>query len=206
MRQGEKLGQMAPHSGYMANVAAGLRIRADRHRSTALTLCLLAAQLPPAIAQAPGQTAPSPAPIEERAPSRADHATGTKARHPLDPLEPDEIRTAVATIKGERRLSESVRFVTVTLNEPDKARVLHDGAGNPAPREAFMVLLDNATGTGYEAVVDLLKKKTVRFEALAAGVQPSITLDEFVEVEQVARQSPAFQEALKKRGITDPSL
>jgi len=206
MREGQPLRQWAPHFGCTADVAPGLEDRAGRYRWAALTLWLLAAQLPTANAQIPGRTTPPPALVEEPAPSRTDHATGAKAGHPLDPLAADEIQIAVATLKAERRLSESVRFVTVTLNEPAKERVLHGGAGDPAPREAFMVLLDNATGTGYEAVVNPSTRKIVRFEALAAGVQPSITLDEFVEVEQVARQSPAFQDALKKRGIDDPSL
>ena len=69
-----------------------------------------------------------------------------------------------------------------------------------------MVLLDNATGRGYEAVVNLTRPSVARFDALPPGVQPSITLDEFTECEEAARKSPAFQAAMKKRGIDDLSL
>jgi primary-amine oxidase len=171
-----------------------------------LILGMLAVQLPLANAQVPDRPAIPPAPSGNAAQSGSDSAAHTKFRHPLDPLEPDEIQIAVATVKHQRRLSESVRFVTVTLNEPKKERVLRRQTGELFPREAFLVLLDNATGVAYEAVVDIRSRNVVRWGALPAGVQPSITLDEFVEVEQAARQSPAFQEALKKRGITDPSL
>jgi primary-amine oxidase len=129
-----------------------------------------------------------------------------EARHPLDPLEPDEIRQAVDIVRSAKKLADCFRFVTVMLNEPAKAAILHPQPGTVIPREVFMVLLDNATGRGYEVTVNLTKQSVTRFESLPAGVQPSITLDEFVECEEAARKSPAFQDALKKRGITDLSL
>ena len=70
----------------------------------------------------------------------------------------------------------------------------------------MLVLLDNATGTGYEAVVNLSTRSLARFDGLAQGVQPSIMLDEFNECEEAARKCPAFREAMKKRGIEDMSL
>ena len=76
-------------------------------------------------------------------------------RHPLDPLDPDEIRLAVDTVPKDRQLAATVRFVTVSLNEPKKSHILQPGAGDSLAREAFLVLLDSATGTGYEAVVNL---------------------------------------------------
>ena len=152
------------------------------------------------------QVAPAPKATEATGGAAAGRSTQLEARHPLDPLEPDEIRAAVDTIRKEKQLAASVRFVTVTLNEPAKALVLHPRPDAVVPREAFMVLLDNATGLGYEAVVNLGNRSVVRFEALPPGVQPSIMLDEFVECEEAARKSPAFQAAMKKRGIDDLSL
>ena len=121
-------------------------------------------------------------------------------------MSPDEIRLAVATVRKERQLPASCRFVTVSLNEPIKALVLHPSADKPLAREAFLVLLDHTTGKGYEAVVNLSTRSVSRFEGLAEGVQPSIMLDEFGECEEAARKCPEFQAAMKKRGITDMSL
>ena len=89
------------------------------------------------------------------APGFRARALEAESHHALDPLGPQEIRLAVDTVRKERKLAESFRFVTVTLNEPSKSLVLHPRAGQSIAREAFLVLLDNATGTGYEAVVNL---------------------------------------------------
>ena len=69
-----------------------------------------------------------------------------------------------------------------------------------------MILLDKATGRGYEADVDLRTGTLRRYEALPEGVQPPIMLEEFAECEEAARKSPVFREAMKKRGIEDLSL
>jgi primary-amine oxidase len=125
------------------------------------------------------------------------------ARHPLEPLTAEEIAAAVSVIHSERGLPATYRFVTVTLREPPKEAVL---AGAPTPREAFLILLDNATGRGYEAVVDLDQSRVASMHELPAGVQPPIMLDEFVECEEAVKRSPEFLAALRKRGVEDVSL
>ena len=152
------------------------------------------------------QVAPSAKPSQKNASINHGESSQAESRHPLDPLDPDEIRAAVETLRKQKQLAASFRFVTVMLNEPAKAMILHPRRTHLRPREAFIVLLDNATGTGYEAVVNLTSRSVVRFDPLPSGVQPSITLDEFVECEEAARKSPAFQAAMKKRGIDDLSL
>jgi primary-amine oxidase len=127
-------------------------------------------------------------------------------RHPLDPLNPDEIKRAVAILREERRLADTVRFVTVTLKEPAKDAILHPRAGASIAREAFLILLDSAAGRGAEAVVDLGLRKVSSYIELPLGVQPPITIDEMAECEEAARRSPAFQAALAKRGVTDMGL
>ena len=121
-----------------------------------------------------------------------------QARHPLDPLDPDEIRLAVAILREMRKLPDSYKFVSIALNEPAKALVLHPRTDASIPREARMVLLDRATGAGYEAIVNLSTRSVPRFEALPKGVQPPIMMDEFGECEEAARKSPAFREALEE--------
>lgn len=142
-----------------------------------------------------GQSAPAP-----RLPASAVD------RHPLDPLDPEEIQQAVATVRKERSLPASVRFVTVTLKEPAKDAVLGLKPGQAVPREAFLILLDNATGRGYEAVVNLSSRAVTRYEALPQGVQPPIMLEEFADCEEAIKRSPAFLAAIKKRGVDDVRL
>jgi primary-amine oxidase len=159
----------------------------------------LAAQVP--AAQRPGQAVATEAPRAASAPA-GDAGT----RHPLDPLTPDEIRLAVESIRRERPIRDSFRFVTVTLREPPKAALLRPSGATTAPREAFLILLDNATGLAYEAVVDLGSRTVKRYEALPEGTQPSIMLDEFLECEDAVKRAPAFRAALKKRGVDDANL
>jgi primary-amine oxidase len=128
------------------------------------------------------------------------------ADHPLDPLSPAELEQAVQILRAERKLGDQFRFISAMLEEPAKAVVVDHVPGQPFPRQAFVVLLDRAAGAGYEAIVDLNANNVVRFTPLPAGVQPSISNDEFVECELAIRKSPDFLAAVKKRGVNDPSL
>ncbi|MEL6553791.1 MAG: primary-amine oxidase [Cyanobacteria bacterium J06621_11] len=125
--------------------------------------------------------------------------------HPLEPLTPDEIATAVAIVREQRSLSETVRFASVSLQEPNKEIVLSFEPGDRIERRAFIVLLDNATGRTYEAIVSLNDGRITSWEYIP-NVQPPIMLDEFVECEAAVKASPEFQAAIAKRGITDPDL
>src|SRR4051794_6945814 len=165
-----------------------------------LALASVVLELPVARAQSPPPTSTTRSPEKPSAPPES------RLRHPLDPLFPEEIQLAVTTLRDARKLSESFKFVSVALNEPAKALVLHPKDGATIPREARVVLLDRATGTGYEAIVDLEARSVPRFEPLPKGVQPPIMMDEFGECEEAARKSPAFREALRKRGVEDMSL
>ena len=108
--------------------------------------------------------------------------------HPLEPLTPDEIAAAVAIVRQEKSLSSGFRFATVTLNEPAKATVLAFKPGDGIEREAFVILLDNATAQTYEAVVALGSGQVKSWEHIP-GVQPPIMLDEFVECEAAVKRS-----------------
>ncbi len=127
-------------------------------------------------------------------------------RHPLDPLSPTEMADAVKLLRQSGKLGEKFRFVSCVLEEPAKSVVRDHKPEKPFPRRAFLVLLDNASGLGYEAVVDLAGKAVVRLDALPKGIQPAVMLDEFTEAEEAVKKSPEFQAALKKRGVSDAGL
>ena len=97
--------------------------------------------------------------------SKVNTATLTSARHPLDPLTPEEIAEAAAILKTQRDLGARVRFETIVLQEPAKETVLNFRTGNPIQREAFIVILDNDAGATYEAVVNLNQRKVSLVEA-----------------------------------------
>ncbi|HEY1764176.1 MAG TPA: primary-amine oxidase [Opitutaceae bacterium] len=128
-----------------------------------------------------------------------------RSGHPLDPLAPEEIRAAVALIKRSGKAGPKTRFIVVALLEPPKKAVLAHRPGKAWDRQASLVLLDNADGATYEAVVSLSRGRILRWTCVP-GVQPSITLDEFFECEEALARDPAFQAALRRRGVTDFSL
>jgi primary-amine oxidase len=125
--------------------------------------------------------------------------------HPLDSLSAAELEDTVRILR-QAHPGDTLRFVSVTLQEPAKKAMQSYRPGDPAERRAFAVLLDRHTQSGYEAVVDLLSQTVASFTALPSGIQPSIMLDEFSEVEAAVRRAPAFIEALQKRGIADADL
>jgi len=125
--------------------------------------------------------------------------------HPLEPLSADEIKLAVEIVKKEKALTDKVRFATVVLEEPDKDVVLNFKKGDAFNREAALIILEPQTNQTFEAVVSLTNQTLVSYEEVL-DVKPAFMLDEFEEVEKLVIEDPAYQEALKKRGVTDPTL
>src|SRR3984885_6624147 len=140
---------------------------------------------------------PGSAPIVERPDA---------SRHPLDPLNATELEEAVRILERGNQLCGKVRIASLNLIEPAKSSVEKYQPGSPFERKALAVLVDGDKRASYEAVLDLASKSVTSVSELPSGVQPSIMLDEFSECEQAVRRSPLFQEALRKRGVTDAGL
>ena len=126
----------------------------------------------------------------------------TAVRHLLDPLTAEEIETATRILKQERGLGESARFVYVTLREPPKDAVLGYQPGEPIDRQADVVIRERAEHKTYEAVVSITAGE-VRLWRELDGIQPAVMLEEFLATEEAVRKDPRWQEAMRKRGITD---
>lgn len=129
----------------------------------------------------------------------------TAIKHPLEPLTEEEIATAIAIVRSKQSVGAPFRFPCVTLHEPEKSAVLAFQNGDPIDREAFLILLDNATGHTYEAIVDLIQSKVISWQHIPQ-VQPNIMADELAECEEAVKAHPDFRAAITKRGITDLDL
>ncbi|MEI4747859.1 hypothetical protein [Rhodococcus erythropolis] len=121
--------------------------------------------------------------------------------HPLDPLTRDEIEAAVSILRNDRAGANTFRFVQVGLHEPSKAELASDLS--VIDRTAETVLIDRATGTAYEARVNLRSRSVETWIALPAGTQPPIMLDEFTECEDNCKRDLRVREALALRGLTE---
>lgn len=123
--------------------------------------------------------------------------------HSLDPLSPEEIRRAAAILKGGPAAADTFRFSSIELKEPQKEK--RRRGENPS-REAMAVLIDRATGSSYEATINLDSEEVVEWIELPVGVQPPIMLDEFDECEVNCKKDPRVISALAERGMTDLDL
>ena len=130
-----------------------------------------------------------------------------KHRHPLEPLSLAEIELAVQLLKKQSdKVTSTTRFVSVTLREPAKEKVINQ-TNESIPREADVVLFDNGTNSCYEAHLLLEGEgRILSFEHIP-GVQPTMTVDEQVECEQAVLRSVQFQELIREHyGINDVNL
>ncbi|MEQ1877003.1 MAG: primary-amine oxidase [Bdellovibrionia bacterium] len=132
-------------------------------------------------------------------PTKTSSTSGTA--HPLDPLSSAEIESASTIISADKRFVAGSVFPSIALNEPGKNEVLAYNGG-AFRREAFAVVFDRATNRTFEAIADLNKKEVVSWTEVK-GVQPAITVEELTNVPKIVRADARWQEAMKKRGLTD---
>jgi primary-amine oxidase len=123
-----------------------------------------------------------------------------RATHPMDALTPDEITASAKILRAAGKLGDTVRIVSLTLEEPGKADVRAWTKGKPFGRRAFAVVLTG--GKIGEARIDL------DAQALAAWTpvenrQAAVTLDEFLSVTDIVKADDRWRAAMAKRGITD---
>ncbi|MGI8551816.1 MAG: primary-amine oxidase [Dehalococcoidia bacterium] len=128
--------------------------------------------------------------------------------HPLDLLTAEEISAAVAILRRERALTAGVRFMRITLQEPDKATAWNgaDGsstsmkAAGPIERVAHIILRDRDRRLTCEAVVSI-RERTLQSWRELPGVQPHISADEFLASDRAIRDDPRWQAAMRQRGV-----
>lgn len=122
--------------------------------------------------------------------------------HPLDPLTENEIKMAVTVVKKDKSLTEFARFPNISLQEPDKQTVLNFKKGDAIVRQAFLVILEPRLNKTYEAIVDTKASKILSWQEVSTG-QPPLLDEEYEILDQLAKADLRWQEAMKKRGITD---
>lgn len=126
----------------------------------------------------------------------------TTAAHPLDPVTADEIRTAVALVAADDRYELDFVFAHLRLREPDKAIVLAHEAGAPVDREVEALLVPPGRLEAIEVVVSITANE-VRSWTVHAGMRPALLFGESFAAIVGVKEDPAWQAALRRRGIED---
>ncbi|KAK3384677.1 copper amine oxidase [Lasiosphaeria ovina] len=121
--------------------------------------------------------------------------------HPFDPLTPDEIATAIATVKKAH--GDNVFFNVVALQEPRKADMtawLAAPETAARPKRVADVVVIAPGNKVYDALVTLEEPKIIKWELLE-GQQPIITMEELQLVEHICRKDPRVIEQCVLSGI-----
>lgn len=127
-------------------------------------------------------------------------------KHPLDPLESQEIEKAVELLKSDKRFKEGSTFISAILDEPDKSIVSDYKENDPIPRKVKLLGSDKNPDGGFCAKIDIVKNQVVSYERLKANGQAPYNMEEMMTAIGLTIQNPEYQKALKKRGITDFEL
>ena len=131
---------------------------------------------------------------------------GGSRPHPLEPLTVAEIETASKIVTTAGDLGPSARFVYISLYEPAKAEVIAFEAGGPRPeRLVKIVVRERAERATYEGIV-AVDTAEIRSWRQIPAVQPSVMFEEFMAAEDAVRSDPRWQEAMRRRGVSDFSL
>jgi primary-amine oxidase len=130
-------------------------------------------------------------------------STTEHVEHPLDPLTPSEIRVAAAIARRDLMLPDTARFAAIRLFEPSKASVRSYRPGAPFERRVWIAVMDIASGTLHDGVIHL-ESDTVERWTERPGLQGPLLLDEYERAAELIRNDPAWQSALRRRGVTDP--
>jgi len=125
------------------------------------------------------------------------------ALHPLDPLTGNEITVAGDTLRAYAAFPKDALFSTIVLHEPPKQEVFAFKPGAAFRRDAFAVVMDRTNNRVYEAIVDLKTNRVASWKQVP-GVQPQVfVVENDVLVPQIVKADPRWQEAMRRRSITD---
>ena len=128
--------------------------------------------------------------------------TSHAARHPLDPLDADEIMTVFRIVEHSPHYGPEVFFPIVKLVEPSKDELAAWHPGAPIPRRAFANVYDHGRNLLSEALIDLragaIERWTDRPDA-----QPAVYLSEWSQSIETVMRDPRWRATMTRRGI-DP--
>jgi primary-amine oxidase len=122
--------------------------------------------------------------------------------HPLDLVTEEELRVAAALVRADPRFPEDAVFVHLRLREPHKDVVLGFAPGTPIDREVEAVVIPPGDLIAYEVVVSVTKGE-IREWTPHEGMRPALMFGESIQAITALRADPAWQAAMRKRGIED---
>ena len=120
--------------------------------------------------------------------------------HPLQPLSKTEIETGVTILNESGKLKGRVSFSSVNLVEPTKSVVKTFVTGDSIRRVLRFLGVDEQGS--FDARVDVSSGELLEVRR-QAGVQAPLSGRDFIRAIKITKADPAWQRAVRKRGIDD---
>ncbi|WP_241142967.1 hypothetical protein [Cognataquiflexum rubidum] len=134
-------------------------------------------------------------------------STVTQFRHPLDPLDTNEIKIVKQVLLKENKVrnDSSSLYSIINLLEPPKSEVLAYKPGDDFRREAFAYVYDYPANALGKAVIDLKQQKLLSFEKIE-GKQPTGAFKADSVASEIVKNNSEWNAALIKRGVNPDSV
>ena len=136
-----------------------------------------------------------------------DDESDERRKHPLSRLTAEEIIQTRNILADNGFAEASVRFAYVGLEEPAKTDVLNHQPAASAGRRVRAVSIDMNNGLSQDIIISLTKSAVESAEPLDARVgQPPLTEREMASIDKIVKADPAWQDAVRRRGIDNLAL
>ena len=144
---------------------------------------------------------------EQQNPSASSFGEGENisgvVNHPLDALTETELNKAIELLKEEGKYDSLTRVSELSIMEPLKSTVYNWKKGDSISRKASGIIRKgNKT---YETEIDITNSKLISWK-LVEGVQPSLTLEEFILAGEIWKKDSRVVNELTKRGYDLDSI
>ena len=118
-----------------------------------------------------------------------------------------EIAAARETLVAAGLVGETTRFPQLLPVEPAKAELAAWAPGASVDRRVAVTLLDTASGAASEAIVSVTRRTVDEHRELANGEapygQPQYLFEEYERAAEIAKASPEWRAAMRRRGLDD---
>ena len=129
----------------------------------------------------------------------------TPVAHPLALVTQEELAVAAALVRADTRFPEGAVFAHLRLREPHKAAVLGFTPGTRIDREIEALVVPPGELVAHDVVVSVTDGE-VREWTAHEGMRPALMFGESIQAITALRADPAWQAAMRKRGIEDFDL
>lgn len=134
-------------------------------------------------------------------------STVMQFRHPLDPLDTNEIKIVKQVLLKENKVrnDSSSLYSIINLLEPPKSEVLAHKPGDDFRREALAYVYDYPANALGKAIIDLKQQKLLSFEKIE-GKQPTGAFKADSVASEIVKNNSEWIAALTKRGVNPDSV